>query len=167
MENDCVWSRSIKLQSPFFWASLKLHHYTVFWWGLQVFFCGAILGLSKSYWTTSILWSSSIGFTAVKNTDCLSLLRLLPPGIKALLALNVFHLHFRCDSCTRCLAMQDQRDFLLNVPEMLWNTRRVWKRVQAILEPFLWSSSFCQESYPSINYLTSAKYFQTLPWLLP
>ena len=25
-------------------------------------------------------------------------------------------------------------------------------RVQAILEPFLWSSSFCQESYPSINW---------------
>ena len=74
--------------------------------------------------------------------------------------LNIFHLHFRRDRCTRwsplatvhCLAMQDQRDCLLSVPELLWNTGSVWKWVQAILEPFLWSSSFCQESYPSITW---------------
>ena len=76
--------------------------------------------------------SSSIGFTAVKITDCLSPLRLLPPGINALLILNAFHLLFRCGWCTRWspsatvhgLATQDQRDYLLNVLELLWKNRK-------------------------------------------
>ena len=44
--------------------------------------------------------------------------------------LDICHLHFRRDRCTRwrplatvhCLAMQDQWDYLLNVPGLLWNT---------------------------------------------
>ena len=75
--------------------------------------------------------------------------------------LNVFHLNFRRDRCTRwsplvtvrCLAMQDQRDYSwmsLNCSEMQEVLGRV--RVQAILKPFLWSSSLCQTSYPIVNW---------------
>ena len=81
------------------------------------------------------LWSSSIGFTAVKNTDCFSLLKLLLLESIHFWLLNIFHSHFRCGRCTRrshpatvhCGATQDQRDYLLNDPEMLWNTGNVWK----------------------------------------
>ena len=49
--------------------------------------------------------------------------------------LKTFRLHFRCGRCTRrshpatvhCIAMQDQRNYLLNVLELLSNTGSVWK----------------------------------------
>ena len=55
--------------------------------------------------------------------------------INPLLVIEYFHLRFRCGRCIRRshpatvhgLAMQDQRDYLLNVPELLWNTWSVWK----------------------------------------
>ena len=68
---------------------------------------------------------------------CLHLARIGRPDI--LWSVNKLarsiHLHFRRDTCNRwsplatvhCLAMQDQRDYLLNVPELLGNTRSAWK----------------------------------------
>ena len=50
----------------------------------HVFLYTAILGLFRSYWTSSRSSLAYIGFTAVKNTDCLSFLR-LPLGIGPLL----------------------------------------------------------------------------------
>ena len=38
-----------------------------FWWRLQVLLYGTILGLSKLHRASLMLWSSSIGFTAVKK----------------------------------------------------------------------------------------------------
>ena len=67
--------------NPFLGASFKLHQYTVLWWALQVCLYGAILGLSRSYSTSSRSCRAYIGFAAVKNTDCLSFLRLFPPRI--------------------------------------------------------------------------------------
>ena len=96
------------------------------------------LGDWYTLWYNSyFVFMHTIGFTAVKNTDCLFLLRLL----------NVFHLHFRRDTSiyplatVHCLVMQDQRDC------------EVFGRVrdQTILEPFLQSTSLCQTSNPSIN----------------
>ena len=72
----------------FLWASFKLHQYTVLWWAFQVCLYGAILGLPRSHSTSFRSCRASIGFTAVKNTDCLSLLRLFPPGISPLLIME-------------------------------------------------------------------------------
>ena len=138
----------------------------MFGWGLQLFVFGVVLGLcSKSHRMSSILWSSSIGFTAVKNTDCLSLLRLLLPGINPLLIIECISLRFPMwwmysvkssgNSTLSCNAGSTRLP-LLNVPELLWNTRSVrkssGKNSQAVLEPFLWSSHFYQKSYPRINW---------------
>ena len=80
--------------NPFFWASFKSHNYSLFWWGLQVFLRGTSLGLSKLHRISSMLWSSSIGFTAMKNTDCFSPLRLFPPVINPLLNSETMSLAF-------------------------------------------------------------------------
>ena len=60
----------------------------------QVFLNGAILGFVKSRGVYSIPFSSSIGFTLVKNTACLPLLRLFPPGINPFLIIEFNSLTF-------------------------------------------------------------------------
>ena len=52
------------------------------------------LGLVKSHGVSSVLSSQSTGFTAVRNTDCLPLLRLLPPGINPFLIIEYISLTF-------------------------------------------------------------------------
>ena len=52
--------------------------------------CGASLGFVKSRGVSPIPSPSSIGFTVVKNTACLPLLRLFPPGINPFLIVE-FH----------------------------------------------------------------------------
>ena len=120
----------------------------------------AILGLSRSYWTSSRSWLSSIGFTAVKNTDCLSFLGLLPPGINPLLNdgvqfTSVLDMVDVLSEVTRkqysvlqCRINEITSWMSLDCSEIQEMFGRI--RVQAALRPFLWSSSFCQESYPSI-----------------
>ena len=61
----------------------------------QVFLYGAILGFVKSHGVSPIPSSSTIGFTVVKNTACLPLARLVPPGINPHLIMDSFHLHSR------------------------------------------------------------------------
>ena len=108
VEIAIAWDRVWWSFNPFLWGSFKLL---------------STLGLSKSHRISSILWSSFNGFTAVKNTDCLSILR-LPPGINPPLIVECTSTCFRCGRCTRwshpaiahCLAMQNQREYLLNVP---------------------------------------------------
>ena len=58
---------------------------SVFWWSFHVFLYGTILGFVKSHEVSSTQFSSSIGFTVVKNTACLPLLRLLPRRINPFL----------------------------------------------------------------------------------
>ena len=58
------------------------------------FLYGATLGFVKSHGVSSKQLSSSIGFTTVKNTDCLPLLRLCPPGINPLLIVECIPLTF-------------------------------------------------------------------------
>ena len=111
----------------------------MFWWGLQVFLYGAILGLSKSHRISSIFWSSSIGF------QCSEKHRLSVPFETSSSwdqstsdLLNAFNLHSRCGWCTRwsppatvhCLATQNQRDYLLNVPEIALNYRKCLEELE-------------------------------------
>ena len=74
--------------------ALNTINITVFRTCFQPFLCGAILGLVKSHGVPSTTLSSSIGFVIVKNTDCLPLLRLRPPGINTLLIMEFISLAF-------------------------------------------------------------------------
>ena len=107
--------------------------------------CGAILGLVKSHGVSSIPLSSSIGFVIVKNTDCLPLLRLRPPGINPFLIMHVTC--SRRGTCTQSvllvtvhsLATQDQVHSLLNVLELLEGTGSGWKSLDpSNIENFSW-----------------------------
>ena len=62
------------------WACFNLHQNTLFWKRFQVFLCGAILGFVRSHGVSPMPYTSSIGFTLMKKTACLPLLRLVPPG---------------------------------------------------------------------------------------
>ena len=69
--------------NPLRWARCISTQYTVSWCLFHVFcLYHARRGLVKSSLHGS-LYSLSMGFTAVKNTVCLSLLKICPPGIKA------------------------------------------------------------------------------------
>ena len=104
---------------------------------ILVFLYGAILGLSKSHRLSSMLWSSSIGFTAVKNTDCLSLLRLLPSGINPLLIVECISLIFptwqmysvksSCNSTLSCNAGSTRLP-----PECPWIARKYRKCLEEL-----------------------------------
>ena len=73
------------------------------------------------------LCSLFIGFTAVKNIVCLSLLEFCPPGINPEFVMECNWLHIRYDKCTRrncpelthCLVVMDQWDCVLNDLEEL------------------------------------------------
>ena len=60
----------------------------------RVFLNGAILGFVKSRGVSPILFPSSIGFTVVKNTACLPLFRLFPPGSNPFLIMEFNPLAF-------------------------------------------------------------------------
>ena len=78
----------VKKCKPFSRANFKLHQSSVFWRRLQVFLYGAILGFVGSRGSSPMRFSSSIGFTAVKNTACLPPLRRFPPGISPFLIIE-------------------------------------------------------------------------------
>ena len=73
---------------PFSWASFKLHQNAVFWRRFQVFLYGAILGFVRSHGVSPMPCTSSIGFTEVKKTACLPLLKLVPPGFNSFLIIE-------------------------------------------------------------------------------
>ena len=86
--------------------------------------------------------TSSIGFTVVKNTACLPLLRLSPPGINPFLTkLNSNHSSVPdvvqvlgesiLSETEHCLAIQDQQHCLLNVLELLEITGIDWKSLDS------------------------------------
>ena len=54
----------------------------------EIFLHGAILAFVKSHGISPMPYTSSIGFTEVKNAACLPLLRNFPPGTNPLLVLK-------------------------------------------------------------------------------
>ena len=75
----------------------------------------------------------SVGFTAVKDTDCLSLLLLFPHQSTLNNEVHLVGIPYVVDVLARshpvkedCLAIMDHRKFLLNVLELLGNTRIHW-----------------------------------------
>ena len=77
------WFRSILFEqnfNPFRWANCTSTQYTVSWCTFHFCLYDARRGLVKSS-SCGSLWSFFMGFTAVKNTVCLSLLEFCPPAI--------------------------------------------------------------------------------------
>ena len=99
--------------------------------------------------------------SAVKHTDCLSFLRLLPPGISKILKMECNSLAFPMwwmysakSSGNSTLSCNVGSTRVL--PECPWIARKYRKffkriEVQAVLKPFL-RSSYCQKSYPSFKW---------------
>ena len=101
VKDDCITSCLIELQSS---SLSKLYidpiHRTLC---LFHFFClyDSRRGLATSS-SCGSLCSLSMGFTAVKNTVCLSLLEFCPPAINLEFVKECkLTLHIRCDECTR------------------------------------------------------------------
>ena len=99
----------------------------------QVCLYGAILVLSRSYWTSSRSWLAYIGFTAVKNTDCLSFLLLFPPGISPLWMMECISLAFPMWSSAKSsgnnflsLNNGSTKKILLNLLELVGSTIIHW-----------------------------------------
>ena len=96
-----------------------------------------------------------IGFTAVKNTDCLSLLRLFPPVISPLLIMERISKAFpmwytySAESSGHSTLSCNVGSARVNCSEVQEFIGRVW--IHAVLKHFVRSSPFCLESYPSIN----------------
>ena len=103
-----------------------------------MFLYGAILGLVKSHGVPPIPSSSAIGFTAVKNTDCLHFLR-LPPGINPCPIIEFNSLAFPTrlmyslkpfgNSILSCNS--GSIAFSVNVLELLEGTRIDWKSLDS------------------------------------
>ena len=93
VEDDCVRPCLVKLQSSLLSKFQIAPIYRILM-RFSSFFYGAILGFVKSHGVSSKQLSSSIGFTTVKNTDCLPLLRLCPPSINPLLIVECIPLTF-------------------------------------------------------------------------
>ena len=123
-----------KMQA-FFWSELQIAPIYSIFEGVSKYSCMTRSLVSSDRWSFPIPFPSSIGFTVVKNTACLPLLRLFPPGIDPFLIRNSIHSRSRRGRCTRqilseivpCLAMLDQWHYLLNVLDLLEGTGIDWK----------------------------------------
>ena len=137
-----------------------MHQYIVFGWGLQVF-CMERSSACPSRIGFSILWSSSIGFTVVKNSLPVPFLELLPPGINPLLIIECISLTFPMwlmysvgssgNSTLSCNAGSTKLS-----PESPWIALKYKKCFEELgfktkLKPFLWSSSLCTKRYPIVK----------------
>ena len=84
-------------------------------------------------------YPSSSGFTVVKKTACLPLLRLVPPGIYPFLIMEFNSFAFTTwrgaqqilSESVHCLATRDQQHSLLNVHELLEGTGIDWKSLDS------------------------------------
>ena len=93
VENDCM--RPCLVKQQFFLSSeFQIAPICCILIKFQVLLYGTILGIVKSHEVSSTQCSSSIGFTIVKNTDCLPRLRFCPPRINPLLIVECTSLTF-------------------------------------------------------------------------
>ena len=145
VESDCVWSCWVNLQSSLL-NKFEIASIRCILKRLQALSYGTILGSSKLHRASSILWSSSIWFAAVKNTDCLSHWDTFLLGSIHFWFSNVFYKHSRC--FLHSVKSSGNRTFILQWRIhntsfwMSWNCfeipevfGRVW--VQTLLKTFL------------------------------
>ena len=104
-------------------------------------------------------YTSSIGFMVVKKTACLPLLRLVPPGIYPFLIIEIssFPIPTRWRYSVNPFGIILQRRINSNTSRMSLDCSEIRSvsggvRIQAILKPFLGSSSFCQKRNPIIDW---------------